>query len=96
MVGLTSILNRDQFFTCFVCLATILLEDEEFPFVWDYPGEPVPEETFANSPIPIINHPSSAFSIFLQIINCKMLQSKKVYFIIFQLRPTLLVYRVTL
>jgi len=27
------------------------------PFVWDYPGEPVLEETFAHSPILVINLP---------------------------------------
>jgi len=30
------------------------------PFVRDYPGEPVPEETFTHSPILIIIQPLSA------------------------------------
>jgi len=36
-------------------------------FVWDYPGEPVPEETFTHShvtPILIINHHLSTSSIY--------------------------------
>jgi len=34
------------------------------PFVSDYPGEPVPEETFTHSPILIIIQPLSASSIY--------------------------------
>jgi len=34
------------------------------PFVWDYPGEPVPEDTFTHSPILIIIQPLSASSIY--------------------------------
>jgi len=35
-----------------------------WPFVWNYPGEPVPEETFNHSHILIIIQPLSAFSIY--------------------------------
>jgi len=37
-----------------------------WPFVWDYPGEPVPEETFTQSHLSwsSINHPLSATSIY--------------------------------
>jgi len=42
----------------------ILLLLQLRPFVWDYPGEPVPEETFTHSPILIIIQPLSASSIY--------------------------------
>ena len=35
-----------------------------WPFVVDYPGEPVPEETFTHSPVVIIIQPLSASSIY--------------------------------
>jgi len=35
-----------------------------WPFVWDYPYEPVPEETFSHLPILTINHPLEASSIY--------------------------------
>jgi len=34
------------------------------PFVRDYPGEPVPEETFTHSPILTTTHPVSTSSIY--------------------------------
>jgi len=41
----------------YYCYTTIL-----WPFVWDYLGEPVPEETFTHSPILIIiQHLSASF-----------------------------------
>jgi len=47
------------------CLGILLLHYNRLrPFVWDYLGEPVPEETFNHSYIVIIIQPLSASSIY--------------------------------
>jgi len=44
----------------FAAAATVLR-----PFVWDSPGEPIPEKNFHSlTPILVINHPLSASSIY--------------------------------
>jgi len=35
-----------------------------WPFVWDYLGEPAPEETFTHTPVLIISHFLSVSSIY--------------------------------